>query len=252
MDERRAAQYHDARTFGAGAACGFLAGALAAWFLFWSLGGMAGLRTIRQAQPSEAAAPAEPWGGVPHADAGGALEPAGNRPAPMTGVAVPPGIPPVETPSAWGGGGDIAALRGRELNMPVEGVRREQLTRQFTDARSGNREHEALDILAPRNTPVHAVEDGTIAKLFLSKAGGNTIYQFDPSGRYCYYYAHLERYADGLREGDAVQRGQVIGFVGTSGNAPENTPHLHFAIFRLTPEKHWWEGTAIDPYEILR
>jgi len=118
--------------------------------------------------------------------------------------------------------------------------------------RGSSREHEAIDILAPRNTPVLAVEDGTVAKLFLSKAGGNTIYQFDPSGQYCYYYAHLERYADGLKEADKVSRGQVIGYVCTSGNAPKNTPHLHFAVFRLTPQKHWWEGSPIDPYDVLR
>ena len=103
-----------------------------------------------------------------------------------------------------------------------------------------------------RNTPVRAVESGRIARLFFSKAGGITIYQFDPTERFCYYYAHLERYAEGLREGQRVQKGQVIGYVGTSGNAPEDTPHLHFAIFRLTAEKHWWEGTPIDPYDILR
>ena len=120
---------------------------------------------------------------------------------------------------------------------------------QFDERRdAGERPHEAVDLLAPRNTPVHAVENGTIAKLFVSKAGGNTIYQFDPSGRFCYYYAHLERYARGLRDGAAVERGDVIGFVGTSGNAPPNTPHLHFAIFELTPEHHWWQGKALDPY----
>ena len=124
--------------------------------------------------------------------------------------------------------------------------------RTYHDARSGGREHEALDILAPRNTPVVAVEDGTIAKLFFSKAGGTTVYQYDPTREYCYYYAHLERYADGLKDGDAVHRGQVIGYVGTSGNAPKDTPHLHFAVFRLTAEKHWWEGTPIDPYDILK
>jgi murein DD-endopeptidase MepM/ murein hydrolase activator NlpD len=252
VDERRAARDHDARTFGAGAACGFLAGALAVWFLFWTFGGMAGLRTGRQAQSSAAAVPTEPWGGAAHEEAGGVLQPADNTPAATTGTGVPAGIPPVEGLPAGTAGGDVAGLRGRNLEMPVEGVDRAQLTRQFTDLRGGNREHEALDILAPRNTPVQAVEDGTVAKLFLSKAGGNTIYQFDPSGLYCYYYAHLERYAEGLHEGQAVRRGQVIGYVGTSGNAPENTPHLHFAIFRLTPEKHWWEGTAIDPYDVLR
>ena len=143
-------------------------------------------------------------------------------------------------------------LADRDLEIPVQGVRAGDLVRSFSDTRSGGREHEALDILAPRNTPVLAVEDGTIARLFLSKAGGNTIYQFDPGQEYCYYYAHLERYADGLKEGDRVRKGQIIGYVGTSGNAPKNTPHLHFAVFRLTPERHWWEGTPIDPYDVLR
>jgi murein DD-endopeptidase MepM/ murein hydrolase activator NlpD len=148
--------------------------------------------------------------------------------------------------------GNPDELRDRDLLIPIEGVQPEQLTRQFSDERGGSRRHEAIDILAPRNTPIRAVEDGTIAKLFLSKAGGITIYQFDPGKDFCYYYAHLERYADGLHEGQTIEKGQVIGYVGTSGNAPKNTPHLHFAIFRLTEAKHWWEGTAIDPYDVLR
>jgi murein DD-endopeptidase MepM/ murein hydrolase activator NlpD len=147
---------------------------------------------------------------------------------------------------------DVGSLKGRALTMPVKDVPRSALVESFHEVRSGNREHEAIDILAPRNTPVVAVEDGTIAKLFVSKAGGNTIYQFDPTEQYAYYYAHLERYEDGLNEGDKVQKGQVIGYVGTSGNAPKDTPHLHFAVFRLTAAKHWWEGTPIDPYNVLR
>ncbi len=143
-------------------------------------------------------------------------------------------------------------LKDRDLLIPVEGVRADQLTRQFADERGASRKHEALDILAPRNTPVRAVEDGTIARLFYSKAGGITVYQFDPTATFCYYYAHLERYADGLREGSPVRRGQTIGYVGTSGNAPKTTPHLHFAVFRLTEAKRWWEGTPIDPYDVLR
>ena len=115
----------------------------------------------------------------------------------------------------------------------------------------GDHPHEAVDILAPRNTPVRAVQNGTIAKLFVSKPGGDTIYQFDPSGRLCYYYAHLERYAENLHEGDGVSQGQVIGYVGTSGNAPPNTPHLHFAVFELGEDHHWWKGHAIDPYPLL-
>src|SRR5207253_3174449 len=109
------------------------------------------------------------------------------------------------------------------------------------DERRDGRLHEAVDILAPRNTPVQAVEEGMIAKLFYSKAGGNTVYQFDPTQQFCYYYAHLERYAEGLRDGQRVARGDVIGFVGTSGNAPPGTPHLHFAIFELAADHRWWE-----------
>lgn len=163
-------------------------------------------------------------------------------PAPTSGRT---GIIPPSAPEA-------RDLEARHLTIPVAGVAGDKLVRSYHDARSGGREHEALDILAPRNTPVVAVEDGIIAKLFFSKAGGNTVYQFDPGREYSYYYAHLERYADGLKEGDTVHRGQVIGYVGTSGNAPKETPHLHFAVFRLTPERHWWEGTPIDPFDILR
>jgi murein DD-endopeptidase MepM/ murein hydrolase activator NlpD len=163
-------------------------------------------------------------------------------PAPTSGRT---GVIPSSAPEAR----DLAA---RHLTIPVEGVSADTLVRSYHAARSGGREHEAIDILAPRNTPVIAVEDGTIAKLFLSKVGGKTIYQFDPHREYAYYYAHLERYAEGLKEGETVHRGEIIGYVGTTGNAPKNTPHLHFAVFRLTAEKHWSEGTPIDPYDILR
>ena len=158
--------------------------------------------------------------------------------------------PAVSAPSRTAGtSGELSHSR---LRMPLDGEAVESLKGGFAETRGGNRPHEAVDMLAPRNTPIHAVESGTIAKLFTSKAGGLTIYQFDPAGHLCYYYAHLERYASGLKEGDKVRKGQVIGYVGTSGNAPKNTPHLHFAIFKLTAAKHWWEGTPIDPYDILR
>lgn len=143
-------------------------------------------------------------------------------------------------------------LRQRNLTLPVQGIKRDELTDTFNEMRGSSRRHEALDVIAPRHTPVLAVEDGTIAKLFLSDAGGITIYQFDPSSQYAYYYAHLERYADGLKEGAAVKRGQVLGYVGTTGNAPRETPHLHFAIFRLGADKKWWQGTPVDPYSVLK
>lgn len=148
--------------------------------------------------------------------------------------------------------GNLALLRARNLQIPVAGVDRRALASSFGDARGSSRVHEALDILAPRGTPVVATEAGTIVKLFQSVRGGTTIYQFDPTGAFCYYYAHLDSYAPGLVQGDTVERGQTIGYVGTTGNAPPQTPHLHFAIFRLGPERHWWEGVAIDPYQVLR
>jgi murein DD-endopeptidase MepM/ murein hydrolase activator NlpD len=137
------------------------------------------------------------------------------------------------------------------LRVPIDGMDLESLKGGFEEHR-GSRPHEAVDLLSPRNTPVHAVESGSIAKLFDSKAGGHTIYQFSPDGQLCYYYAHLERYADGLHEGQAVSQGDVIGYVGTSGNAPANTPHLHFAVFEMDGDRRWWKGKAIDPYLVFK
>jgi murein DD-endopeptidase MepM/ murein hydrolase activator NlpD len=136
------------------------------------------------------------------------------------------------------------------LRMPIDGLNVESMKGGFAEARTGH-PHEAVDLLAPRGTPIHAVRDGTIAKLFFSKQGGNTIYQFDPDGHLCFYYAHLDRYAEGLRESLAVVKGDVIGYVGTSGNAPPNTPHLHFAVFQLNADRHWWQGQALDPYLVF-
>ena len=137
------------------------------------------------------------------------------------------------------------------LLIPVAGVIASQLDDTFNDARGSERRHEALDIMAARGTPVLAARDGKVEKLFDSKPGGLTIYQFDPAGTYAYYYAHLDRYAPGLAEGQQLRRGDVIGYVGTTGNASPDAPHLHFAIFVLGPEKQWWKGTAIDPYPLL-
>jgi murein DD-endopeptidase MepM/ murein hydrolase activator NlpD len=167
-----------------------------------------------------------------------------SEPRPVT----PPAAPTTPMLSA----NPFEDLRRRNLTLPVDGIKRADLRDTFNELRGGSRRHEAIDVLAPRNTPVLAVEDGKIARLFYSDAGGITIYQFDPTTSYVYYYAHLERYADGLKEGDPIKRGQVIAYVGTTGNAPRNTPHLHFAIFKLTDQKNWWQGTPIDPYSVLR
>ena len=146
----------------------------------------------------------------------------------------------------------LQVLRDRRLELPVQGAKRDDVRDTFDEQRGSARRHEAIDMLAPRHTPVVAVEDGTIARLFLSDAGGITVYQFDPTSTFCYYYAHLQGYVEGLKEGDRVKRGDVIGYVGTTGNAPKDTPHLHFAIFQLTDKKQWWQGTPIDPYKVLR
>jgi peptidoglycan LD-endopeptidase LytH len=228
-----------ARTFGIGAVCGFVIGAALVAVLITRYG------------PRLSTPIAAPTGAVSEDDGLADVDAPILEQRPLTGVT--PGTATATT----GGASSVAApapeaLKNREFEIPVEGVKPEQLVRSFEERRSGSRSHDAIDILAPRNTPVKAVDDGKIARLFESKAGGITIYQFDSTEQFCYYYAHLERYAEGLKEGDAVKRGQLIGYVGTSGNAPRNTPHLHFAIFKLTSAKRWWEGTPIDPYDILR
>lgn len=139
-----------------------------------------------------------------------------------------------------------------EMAIPVADVAADQLRDTYAEARSGGRVHDAIDILAPRGTPVVAAVDGQVVKLFFSKAGGTTVYEFDAKSEYVYYYAHLDAYADGLTEGKIVTRGEVIGYVGTTGNAPPNTPHLHFAISKLLPTHEWWKGDPVDPYPILK
>lgn len=156
-------------------------------------------------------------------------------------------------PDAILAGGEVAELIGKQLLLPVAGIDRSVLKSTFVEARGGgSRRHEAIDIVAPRGTEVYATLDGRIAKLFTSAAGGLTVYQFDPTEEYCFYYAHLDRYAPGLAEGDVVRKGQTIGYVGSTGNAPVATPHLHFAIFKLGADKRWWEGEPLDPFLVLR
>ena len=144
-----------------------------------------------------------------------------------------------------------ATAENNALLIPVSGIQKNQLTDTFNDARGGGRIHDAMDIMAPKGTPVLAVADGKIAKLFNSKQGGLTIYQFDTAEVHAYYYAHLDSYAPDIKEGDSIMRGDVIGYVGSTGNASPAGPHLHFAIFVLGPDKKWWQGTAINPYPLL-
>jgi peptidoglycan LD-endopeptidase LytH len=208
------------------AQCLLLAMALTVWW---------GVAQLVRPEPAAGAAPAAPQRATP-------APPVTPRQTPAPPV--PPAVPVTRE--------DIDDLRDRDLLIPVAGVPPKALRSTYYEKRGSTRAHEALDILAPRGTAVLAVEKGTIAKFFNSQRGGLTIYQFDDDDEFAYYYAHLDRYAADLDEGEKVKRGQVIGYVGTSGNAPPNTPHLHFAIFKLGPERRWWQGAPIDPYLVLQ
>ncbi len=162
----------------------------------------------------------------------------------MSEVALPAVNGAVATASASG------APAGKLL-LPVEGIKLADLRDNFDQPRGADRHHEALDIMAPKGTKVLAVADGKLVKLFNSKPGGLTVYQFDPSEKYAYYYAHLDRYADGVKEGMDLKRGDLVGYVGVTGNSDPNAPHLHFAVVELTAEKKWWKGTPINPFPLI-
>jgi len=137
-----------------------------------------------------------------------------------------------------------------QIASPIDGLTPSQLHDSFSEIHSGH-PHEAVDIMVPKGTPVHAVASGVIRKLFLSVPGGITIYQVDESGRYCFYYAHLDSYAPGMREGMHVEQGTVIALSGYTGNASAAAPHLHFAVLELGPKKQWWKGKYLNPYQSL-
>jgi murein DD-endopeptidase MepM/ murein hydrolase activator NlpD len=138
------------------------------------------------------------------------------------------------------------------LIIPVLGVTEAQLQDTFGDARSDGRVHDAIDISAPLGTPVVATADGEIIKLFESERGGTTIYQLSAEKKLVYYYAHLQRYADDLVPGKLVRRGDVIAYVGDTGNAGAGNYHLHFSILIVSDPRRYWEGTSINPYPLLR
>ena len=202
------------------------------------------------AGPVQADAPPIP--GSTSAQTPAATKPSEVIPQDTRAAATQPLPPLAVTPASGVNEPDINSLRARTLAIPVQGTTAPQLNDTFTQARAGGVPHDAIDIMAPRGTPVLAVEDGRIAKLFLSKAGGITLYQFDPDSRFAYYYAHLDRYVDGLIEGATVSKGQVIGYVGSTGNASLEAPHLHFALFKLGPERLWWRGVPLNPYLVWR
>jgi len=166
-----------------------------------------------------------------------------NKPVEI-GTPLPPDPTPAPTPASF-----VGTLN---LIIPVAGVRPEQLLDTFTDARSEGRSHDAIDIPAPAETPVLAATDGKILKLFQSERGGTTIYQLSANQELVFYYAHLSHYADGLAEGNPVRQGDVIAYVGDTGNAGAGNYHLHFSIATVSDPKRYWEGTYINPYPLLR
>jgi murein DD-endopeptidase MepM/ murein hydrolase activator NlpD len=183
----------------------------------------------------------------------GAVTPAPLAPAPILPAAADPAPAPAreargEAALPAAAGDDLATLR-RGLVVPVEGVPRSELRDSYAEAR-GDRVHEAMDVLAPRGTPVLSAADGRVVRLFDSEPGGLMVYASDPSGKFILLYGHLDRYADGLADGAPLARGQVIGYVGTTGNAGA-TPHLHFEIQRGDAAVSWWEGVPVNPYPLF-
>lgn len=174
-------------------------------------------------------------------------------PAPAARVAASRGASRVSVPTRGplSGSETVNYILGRGLLVPVAGVSVSQLTDSFDEGRDGGRVHRALDILAPRGTPVLAADDGRVLRVRPNALGGNTVYATDPEGRVVYYYAHLDAYQPGLTEGQTIARGDVLGIVGTTGNAPKDTPHLHFQVMSMPPDGKYWDGDAINPYPLF-
>ena len=169
---------------------------------------------------------------------------------PSAPIAIGTPLPPSESPTPTP---EPANFVGRlNLIIPVAGVRPDQLLDTYSDARSEGRTHDAIDIPAAAETPVLAAADGKIIKLFQSERGGTTIYQLSANQEMIFYYAHLSHYAEGLAEGNLVKQGEVIAYVGDTGNAGAGNYHLHFSIALVTDPKRYWEGANINPYPLLQ
>jgi murein DD-endopeptidase MepM/ murein hydrolase activator NlpD len=142
-------------------------------------------------------------------------------------------------------------LRTRQIGLPVAGADITKVDDSFNEPRDGGRVHRAIDILAPRGTPILSVDDGKILRMTTSNLGGISMYTVDPESRLVYYYAHMDRYNDTMSPGRAIAKGDTLGYVGTTGNAPKDTPHLHFQVMRWPADGKYWNGDPIDPYEAL-
>lgn len=182
---------------------------------------------------------------------------AGTNGAPQTtsgGAGGPSALPPSTGGSSYPPvtGADLNQLRTHGLLIPVAGVTADKLTDSFDELRGGTRRHDAIDIMAARGTPVLSADAGRVLKLHNSVAGGLSIYVMDPSQRYIMLYAHLDSYRPGLKDGLTVKKGELLGFVGSTGNASPAAPHLHFAIARSDNPKEWWKGTPLNPFLVWR
>lgn len=178
-----------------------------------------------------------------------------SNPTPPTDDSFPISPEPASPAPSDGVNPESSAMTGinsAPLLIPVAGVRFEDLQNTFKDARSGGRDHDAIDIIAPRGTPVLACTDGRIAKLFRSDRGGITLYQLAPDEKTVYYYAHLDRYRDGIAEGQTLRRGDVLGYVGDTGNATPGNYHLHFSVALIETPGDMHNGTNLNPYELFR
>lgn len=228
-----------------------IAGAVLAFL--WVLGSIPEMNEEKMPPPQTEAIPAPPPAAEEPADtstiAGDTVRDLPLAPRPQNPAAPEPVFTLPDLPDTLVAQMALDSLR---LSIPVSGLGPEDLSDTYTDARSEGRVHNAIDIIAPLGTPVVAATGGTIVKLFSSEKGGITIYQRGIDGRAIYYYAHLDRYADGLAEGATVQRGEVIGYVGNTGNAGPENYHLHFAIWIPADTAHYWDGITINPYPILR
>lgn len=193
-------------------------------------------------------APTEPTpsGETVNAPSGGR----GAGPGAAAAIAVPDATA-VSNPVVGVAATEMDYLRSRHLQLPVAGISPASLEDSFDQPRDGERKHNAIDIMAPRGTPILSADDGLVLRLSNNALGGTSLFTVDPAGRVVYYYAHLDRYQDGIVAGKQLAKGDTLGFVGTTGNAPKNLPHLHFQIMQMPADRKYWSGEPIDPFTLL-
>lgn len=236
---------------------GFGAGLLTLSVWLWSSGKLPAVRDVERVQiPEEAPKPPQvPMNASMFSSTDRPLSPPPSEamrflrpPGAIVSLPAPPKLQ-LQAPRVASADREVAGPT--RIAAPIAGLDAAAIHDTYEETRGTDRMHEALDLMAPRGTPVLAAVEGNVVKIFESRQGGHTVYQFDNQGEYCYYYAHLDRYAPGLREGMLLRAGDVLGYVGSTGNAPPDAPHLHFAISRLGPDKKWSEGEPVNPYPLV-